>query len=418
MNKGRRGFARVASVGNSLGKGVKSRPKYPFANGFAGFPHDKKLSNPYAVEINATGVLAQKTELRLFSDSIGVGANAVPTSLGYMNRIDDVFPQFTSIINYSEAGRGIWRLCQVIQTASWTSGPGNLAFIVINIGLNDVARSGRNNPNFFKTLNKLRACIRSMLLKPLISIIAPSGSTAVTRGGGGTFAAYFADTVGGRYTQHNPLPQTDAASFASSGTGATYTWTATFKHFFIQFIAASGATYSTGIANIDVDGVRVGQWNGTNLFDEVTDGAYDNGRGPACMMFWDFSNASHTVVVTQVSGTVIIDFFASITDNMTICPALLVMEPPYITNQGYYGSPPSQIRGDRFSSDMCTAVLKEEVLFFRKRGYNYGFVETNNKYSLVKCSSDGIHPNNDGHSQLLQAAITGTKSYNQFQQAL
>lgn len=417
MNKGRKGFPRPVSVGVSPGRTAKGEPKYTFARGFAGFPHDKKLSNPYAVEINATGVLAQKTELRLFSDSIGVGANASPTSLGYMNRINSVFPQFTSVINYSEAGRGIWRMCQIIQSASWTSGPANLAFIVINIALNDVARSGRNNPNFYKTLNKVRALIRSMLLKPLVSLLHASGSSNVTRGGGGTFAGYFANTVGGLYQQLT-LPNALAASFVTSGAGATYTWTQTFKHFFIQFIGASGATYSTGIANITVDGVLVGQWNGNNHFDEVTDGVYDNGRGPVCMAFWDFSNASHTVVVTQVSGTVIIDFFASITDNMTICPALLVMEPPYITSQGYYGSPPSQIRGDRVSSDMCTAVLKEEVLFFRKRGYNYGFVETNNKYSLAKCSSDGIHPNNDGHSQLLQAAITGTKSYNQFQQAL
>jgi hypothetical protein len=422
MNKGQKGYSHIQGSAQQTGKTPKGhRPTNPFAYGFAGFPHDKKLSNPLKVEINENpdmGIFAPKTELRLYSDSIGLGSNATALN-GYMQRISAAYPQFTSVTNNSENGRGMWRACQQIQTGSWTSGPDNLALIVVNAWLNDVADSGQDNPIWYKTFNKIKNCLFAMMLKPLIAAGTASGSVSITRAGG-TFNSYFANTVGGLYVQGTGLPGADRASFCTAGTGATWTWTATFKHFFIQFIGAQGITYTIGEADIEVDGVVVGHYSGNGQYDLMTDGVYDNGRGVVCMAWWDFPNTSHTVVVRQTAGTgaMAIDFFATITDNMRICPAFLLMEAPYCTRQGYYGNPPSGLRGDRQSSNQISRMAREMILFFRRRGYNYGFVETNKFYSLANVDSDGVHPKDRGHSQLLQAFLNGVKSYNRFQQTI
>lgn len=412
--------------GNRPQVGITSKG-YPMSNpfelGLKGLPHDSKLANPFKVEIGvdfSKDIRVAKSQLRLFSDSIGLGSNASPSSMGYMQRIALAYAQFTDVINYSENGRGMWKMCQLIQTASWTSGPDNLALIIVNAWLNDVADSGQDNPVFYKTLNKIRNCLFSMLLRPLQSTVVASGDATITRSGG-TFNSYFANTVGGRFVQGTGLPGADRASFATAGVGATWTWTTpTCEHLYIQFIGASGATYTIGEADIIIDGVTVGHYSGNGQYDEMTDGVYDNGRGVVCMAFWDLPNAVHTVQVVQTAGTgaMAIDFFSTITDNFRICPAFLVMEAPYITRQGYYGNPPNGLRGDRTSSNLIWRMVKEMVLFFRARGYNYGLGFTNNFYSINNADTDGVHPITKGHSQMLQAVLNGIKTYNQFQQAL
>lgn len=412
--------------GNRPQVGITSKG-YPMSNpfelGLKGLPHDSKLANPYKVEIGvdfSKDIRVAKSELRIYGDSTGLGSNADPLSLGFMNRINAAYTQLTNVNNASENGRGVWRMCQLIQTASWTSGPDNLAFIVACIGLNDVARSGRNNPNFYKTLNKIKNCWFSMMLRPLQSTVIASGDATITRSGG-TFNSYFANTVGGRFVQGTGLPGADRASFATAGVGATWTWTTpTCRHLYIQFIGASGVTYTIGEADIIIDGVTVGHYSGNGQYDEVTDGVYDNGRGVVCMAFWDLPNAVHTVQVVQTAGTgaMAIDFFSTITDNFRICPAFLAMEIPYITRQGYYGNPPGGLRGDRQSSNECSQIIKELMLFFRSRGYNYGYAFSNSFYSLNNCDTDGVHPITRGHSQLLQAILNAVKTYNRFQQSL
>lgn len=423
MHRGAKGFGHIPANAQQVGKTAKgSRPSNPFAHGFAGFPHDKKLANPHKVDIGPTiHSTVQKSQLRIYSDSIGLGSAADPLSLGYMNRISAAFPQFTDVVNASENGRGLWRMCQQIQTGSWNSGPDNTAFIIVNGGLNDISRAGQDYFEFYKTLNKIRNCMFSMLLKPLQGAVTASGNASVTRSPG-TFNSYFANTVGGLFVQSTGLPGADRASFTTS-VGGKWTWTSgTCRHLYIQFIGACGGfpqAYQFGIASITIDGVLMGTYNGNFQYDGITDGVYDNGRGVVCVAFWDLPNTTHTVVVEHLSGTsTAIDFFSTITDNMRICPAFLVMEPPYITRQGYYGAPPSGIRGDRQSSNVAWQIMKDLVLFFRARGYNYGLGYSNKFYSLANCSSDGVHPTTKGHGQLLNAVLNAVKTYNQFQQGL
>ena len=422
MAKGLKGPSHRPTYGQMLGKGQKALPKNPFRHGLKGFPRNEKFHNPYKVDIGPTiHSTVRKSELRIYSDSIGVGANAEPTSNGYMNRIALALTQFTDVVNASENGQGVWRMCQLVQTAPWTSGPDNLAWIVINIGLNDISRSGESNPDFFKTLRKIRNGLFSMLLKPLQGTIAASGSASVTRSAG-TFAGYFGNTVGGRFQQLT-LPNALAASFSTTA-GAKWTWTSpTCRHLYVQLFGACGGTplaYQFGITSITIDGVLMQTVNGNDQYDGVSDGAYDNGRGPVCYAFWDLPNTTHTVVVEHLSGTsTAVDFFASITDNMRICPALTVCEIPYINRSGYYGQPPNSLRGNRNDQVKADKIIRDLVIFFRNRGYNYGYCPTNEFYSLANCSPDNVHPTTKGHGQLLQALLyKATKTFNAFQQAL
>jgi hypothetical protein len=420
MNKGFKSFGKIPYAGVQHGKTLKSYPKNPMRSGLKGFPINEKFHNPYKVQIgpNPPYSTVQKSQLRILSDSVGLGSAAEPLSNGYMNRLDEAYPQFTDIINYSENGQGVWRMCQIIQTASWTSGADNLAWIIINIGLNDIARSGESNPDFFKTLRKIRNGLFSMMLRPLQSTVIASGDTSITRVN--ITGSYFFNTIGGRFVQGAGLPGADRASYSTTA-GATWTWTTpSCRHFYVQLGGACGGTplaYLFGICTITVDGTVMATYNGNDQYDGVTDGAYDNGRGPVCVAIWDLPLGVHTVVVTHVSGNATaVDFFSTITDNMRICPAFTVCEIPYINRQGYYGQPPNSLRGNRNDSNKADQIIRELVIFFRSRGYNYGYCPVNDFYSLANCSSDNVHPTTRGHAQLLQAVLCkATKSFNNFQ---
>lgn len=337
--------------------------------------------------LDATG----KNSLVALGDSITQGQNASPTTLSYINRYRTLY-NFTTFQNASVSSRGVWNQANAVQGLTFTR---SLTVISCLIGLNDI----RRNSSATKTLAKIEACYRTIILKGLANAVAQSGSTGVTRSGG-TFTGFSANTVGGTGTG-GALPGATRASFSTDG--GDWSWTFSGTAFGIQFIANSGDVETYGTCDIYIDSVFNRTIDLNVWYDNVSDGAYDNRRGPLAFTWHGLTNASHTIEVrtTNTGNPVVVDFFCSL-QSVANSASFIFSEIPYLDATGYATSPSL---GSVAASDAGSAVIRSLVTEYRALGYNIAYVQWNKFYNLSTGldTADHIHPNNTGHGQGLEA---------------
>jgi len=119
------------------------------------------------------------------------------------------------------------------------------------------------------------------------------------------------------------------------------------------------------------------------------------------------TNASHTLRITNVSGgLMIVDCFSNLIPAST-APAQFFWHVPKMNATGYSGGTFSNTAANLFNGklDSLAAALPS--------GYPTYVVKTNDYLNVnTGIASDSIHPNNLGHSQLLQAAQYSLAAYN------
>ena len=219
-----------------------------------------------------------------------------------------------------------------------------------------------------------------------------SGSASVTRTG--TITTSLALTYGGINT-NVALPASNAAS-TSSTIGDNWQWTFTGTGFCVQFIASDGAVATYGTVDIYIDGVVVKSVDLNSFYDGVSDGVYDNKRGPIAYSFHGLTNTSHTIKVQVTSAaTVILDFFAPL-NAIASTPPIIFAEIPYRQGSSY----PLSAR------DSGTNVIKTIVDEYRALGYNIALAKVNTYYNIYNgLSYDSVHPNDTGHAQIESAFL-------------
>lgn len=339
--------------------------------------------------------LAGITNIFALGDSITVGQNASPSSNAYINLIKSIYG-ISTITNSASGGRGAWYAADRINHAGFTRAS---TLITVMAGLNDIRRNG----SAAKTLAKIEATYRSIILRGISDANSAGGSVGVTRSGG-TFTGYAADTLGGLYGT-GTLPGNFACSVAiGTHPAAQYSYTFTGTAFGVQFSADDGVISNYATAEIRIDGVLVKTVNLDTYYDGVSDGTYDNARGPVAFSFHNLANTSHTVVITGETGSgfgLPVDYFCTILPPATAA-SFLFFEIPYLNSTGYALSP---ALGSEAASDAASAVIESIVDEYKSYGYNIAYVRTNDIYNLLTgLDTDNIHPNNTGHTQIRMAA--------------
>jgi hypothetical protein len=349
------------------------------------------LSSSQGVEFQQFTIsLSGVNALRACGDSITIGQGASPSSEGYIQQFST--QRGLSLTNQAVGARGIWNQVSAIQGVGFTP---TQTLVTCMVGLNDMKRNGAS----IKTVNKILTGFRAIAFKCIRSSTRYSGDSLVTRANG-SFTPYNAASVGGLGLGTALGASNLAASFSVS-TGATWTHSFTASSSLpgigVQLIGADGVLYSLGVCEILIDGVVVDTIDTATYYDGVSDGAYDNGRGPVVFMYHGLSAGAHTIQVRQVSGTIAVDFFAQLNQPPSSA-RILFAEIPYCTPTGYLAPP----NGSISASDICSQAIYSVVTELRDAGYLAAFVKTNSYYDSVN-SGDGTHPDNTGYDQITSA---------------
>lgn len=356
------------------------------ANNPFGFNH---VSSNAIQIVNIPISISGRTVLQAFGDSYTIGSNASPSDSAYINKFKSTETGITTLVNNAVSGTGAWKTAAVAQGVSFTP---SQTIISVMIGLNDIRRNG----SAAKTLKKIEAGYRTVFLKAVANVITAAGSGSVTKTG--TWIGYGANTVGGKFATGTP-----PGNFAINNTvsGSTLSWTFTGTAFGIQFSGSDGVISTYGGGTVAIDGVTVATVNLNNWYDGITDGTYDNKRGPLAYTYHGFTNTSHTVVITKTDNSSFpVDFFATV-NSPSNSAVLLFCEIPYLISAGYNTSPNL---GSVGATDLANSIILSLVLEFIGYGYSICYVPVNTFYNLsIGVSGDNIHPNNTGHYELFSA---------------
>lgn len=338
-----------------------------------------------------------RTNLITYGDSITVGQNAVPSSNSYAELLEAAF--FSTRTDSALSGRGMWRAAASAIGAAYTRTD---TVVTLMAGLNDIRRNG----SAIETLNKIEAGARVLFCKGIHANSIPSGGAFVTRVSLGDpgWNTYNAISNGGLYS-FGTLGVDPCASF-SYWDGDYYEWTFIGTQFGISFIGAYPAD-AFGSADIVVDGNVIDNVDLNGWYDGVSDGVYNNQRGPLSLTWHGFTNTSHTVRVVNTCGLTRpagqpfpVDFFFEI-----LPPALanivIGLEIPYLNATGYAAVPSS---GSVAASILGSERIFNVMNFYRSLGYPNVYIPTNSFYNLgTGLDVDNIHPNNTGHAQIFNA---------------
>lgn len=339
---------------------------------------------PYAPNVNN----GSRSVCIALGNSIGAGSNASTAANRYTNLYTT--NNSLSLTNLSSSGKGVFNEAIAINSTSFLR---QNTIILSEGGLNDMRSS--SGVDYQKTLAKIDACKRSIILRAISSTATPSGSSLITRTG--TFSGYTASSYGGVFGS-GTLPGNFASSTTTKGDSWTYTFTGT--QFGIQFIVSDGAVATHGVAIIAIDGVIVKYFETNGKTDGVSDGVNTASRVPSAVTFHNLSNTAHTVTVTNGNGgTVAIDYF-TLLHQPTNCASVIFMEIPYLDATGY-----ANPYGSTTLSDQASGVIRKLSFEYSLLGFPVNFIETNQTYNLATGLdlADHIHPNNTGHNQFYTA---------------
>lgn len=329
-----------------------------------------------------------RTNLITYGDSITVGQNASIPANSYAELLEAEF--FSTRTDSALSGRGIWRAAATAIGATYTRTNTVVTFMA---GLNDIRRNG----SAAATLNKIEAGARVIFCKGIHASAFASGHSTVTRTG--AFTAYNAAANGGLYGT-GAIPGNVATYNYTNGD--KWSWTFTGTEFGINFIVAA-AGEGWGTFDVKVDGVIVQSLNGSGWYDGISDGVYDNKRGPLSLTWHGFTNTSHTVeVVNTGSGTdiTLVDFFFELLPPAS-ANAVIGLEIPYLNSTGYAIAPAS---GSVAASILASERIFQVMDFYRSLGYPNVYIPVNDFYDLsTGLDTDNIHPNDTGHLQIFNA---------------
>lgn len=304
-----------------------------------------------------------------FGDSITVGNNAT-SNIGFA-------PRFRSIVGGPFYNFGVGHMGA--QTAA-RNGYENHALgtrTIINTwmaGLNDIRGTGV--AAFAEIEQGLTAFLASAFLG---SYKAASLMTRV-----GTWTA-LSNTYGGKAFALGGTPL-----YANSNMSASLSWSFTGDNVVVGSYATNGTTGYYQDLDIEVDGVH---------YPFPLLGTTDIQAGVAAKLITGLGAGSHTITIhpTTTAAHTVVDFVGTVTPVNKA--SVLVSHIPYVADWSAYGS----IATKQIADD-ANIIIGNIVQQFKDMGCHVELVEVNELYD-PSGSSDGIHPNDRGHSQITMAFL-------------
>lgn len=324
-------------------------------------------------------------------NSIAVGSNATAGN-SYRELLTAEY--IWSETNLAVGGRGVWLELDALNGHVFTRPQ---TVVLIEGGLNDLRRSVTT-----QTYNKIRTCTYGLLKRAFSSSNqVASGSASVTRVGT-LFQSFDAASLGGIYPGGS-IPGASTATFSSS-LNATWTWSFTGTDVYVLFSGSSGAA-PRGDCEVRIDGNLVETITDLdNQYDAVSDGAYDNARGPVCKVYWDLSAGAHTIEVKNISTSpVAIDQFGVLETPANTGYVFMVQIPKVVDY-----AKPGLDQADDAALTAADAIRQSVLSEFQSRGYKVYFIpimlgEGGLYDRSVGTDTDGVHPNDTGHNQIFES---------------
>jgi hypothetical protein len=299
--------------------------------------------------------------------------------------------QGLTLSNQATSGRGCWNAINAFKGLSF-SRPQTLVAVLVS--LNDIRRGGSSA----KTLKKIQSSYSSIILKGIALSNVAAASGAVTKVG--SQSGFAASTYGGVYGSSN------GAQISTSNAVESWSWSFVGTSFGVQFIGSDGVAATFGTVQIYIDNVLIDTQNLNASYDGISDGSYDNARGPVAFTYHGYTNTTHTVKVQTVGdGSIALDFFAELNTPANSC-SFILGEIPYLDATGYATSPSS---GSVSASAAGSNVIKNLAVRYYSLGYTITYAPVNastpgglyiSNTSSGLSSSDHIHANDTGHSQI------------------
>lgn len=331
-------------------------------------------------------------------NSITVGLNASPTTLGYAYLF--AASQGLTISNIAVSGTG---MVSITNRHLVNKNPGNTVMSTVMGGLNDVRRNGVAR----KTLNKIINGYKSIFANQYLSAFtnAGTGGVGVTRYGSWT-SNWNAQAEGGKATV--------AAYTSTTNDSIVYVFTDSTVIVGLMGGDGSASSYIGTDVDVYIDGVLVTTINTNDQTDGVADGSgLDNKRCAMAFYFGGLTNAAHEIKLVKKStgggGFLICDYFGHFVSR-PVAYAMLWFHAPYLTGVGYATSPSNANNAaiDSVNNKIDSLVNTDFISW-----YPTWVVETNNCYDTTTgTSGDGIHPNNVGHAQINTCAVNRINQVN------
>lgn len=333
-------------------------------------------------------------DIMSFGDSITVGSNATANN-GYVQQFAANFSQ--SLNNQAVSAVGVWRMADNVFSNLTT----NTYYVTTMTGLNDFRRSGTNT----KTNNKLIGCYTSLLVQQWGTNFTNGANPSVTWDN--TYFSYTARSLGGKYGTSFPgVPNTTNAGYVPAGPIIKASWNFIGTNVAIGLIGNSGDSETFGTVKIYIDGVLIDTINTNNLYDNISDGTYDNRRGPYAKVYFGLTDTAHTIdFECQGDGYCVLDYFATLID-ASACKPVVFCEIPHLNSAGYATSPAN---ANDSILNAASTLISGIVSTFANRGYPIMYYPTNTFYNVTTgISGDNIHPSDTGHAQIFNGLLTYT----------
>jgi lysophospholipase L1-like esterase len=305
-----------------------------------------------------------------FGDSLTVGFNASPQTLGYSRLLaDDIGGTFN---NY---GLGSSTSTYSAKTALASLPVGNRARLSTWMaGLNDIRHSGLN------AIPRLENNLRAYLAACFLNQVCPASQMTRT----GTWIN-MSQSVGGK-----ALAVGGNALYSTGNANATLEWTFQGDNVVIGGFMTNGiGQYTYQNLTIEIDGQYHSNFQCLGTTNEnISYGA----KVISCL-----GEGQHTIKLnaTTANQYTVIDYVGTLGQSAPV----FVSEIPYLLNWAQYNSVATQA-----ICDAANVVINNVVNEFR--GYPIQVIKVNDFYDPTasgQCSSDGIHPTNLGHSKILDA---------------
>lgn len=352
----------------------------------------KVTSDTLQINKNNTASSVTIDSLYSFGNSIADGDNATVDDSAYVNRFAAYLNK--PLIKKSLSGSGIWKAIQQHHLFINTS---HSKIATVQAGLNDLRRNGWN----YKTVNKISNGYKSIFANHYLKSFQTANAGAnVTRYG--TWTLYSGLSVGAK---------TNAGAFTQSvNDSIVYTFTDTTVVVGLMGADQSGTIYNYGNFDVYIDNVFVENVSEAAQYDGVSDGVYDNKRGPMCVIYTGLTNSSHTIkLVAKSTDYAVVDYFGHLVD-VTNAKPLIFLHVPKLSATGYAASPSS---ANDVIVDLANARIDSLVKKLPK-GYPLRIAKTNLFYTASIASgdldSDNIHPTNQGHRKHFNAIVSAYES--------
>lgn len=296
-----------------------------------------------------------------------------------------------TVSNYAVGGKGVWWMAKehILRLS-----PGHRAMAFQFAGFNDQRRNSSNR----RTLNKIIDAYKSVFINQYAATsVAAGNGTGVTRHGTWT-TNYDPVSVGGKSAASGAYTTLagDSIRYSFSGTSVFFTYIGADN-------SGAGFNYSDSL-DIYIDGAfqeRIGQ---NNRWDGVTDGAYDNRRGPGGWFKTGMVSGSHvlTVINRHAGNFCTFDRFGTLVPRQEAMP-LYMYHAAYNNLAGFAVSPSN---GSIAAVDEVNSKLDSLYATLPTSIYPVYMVPSDQILdTLTDYNADNIHPNNLGHRKLYEGAL-------------